>query len=168
MGRSRTESLSIRGTREYTAPEQLNGESSSAKSDVCVWGVTFLRVLTGSRSRNDDDILSQVDDAVAEIPSVQSPELITDLISYQLKSTLEGRVDRRPTSSILKKQTTKALISLCDELSIADQLNTYQSFLSTEFTNIMSDPLRKADDSYFQRYVPSDRRSKSSSITPPP
>ncbi len=45
-----TKTLEVLGTPTYAAPEQLRGESVTARSDLYSWGLIFLECLTGQRA----------------------------------------------------------------------------------------------------------------------
>ncbi|KAJ8617353.1 hypothetical protein MRB53_013539 [Persea americana] len=108
---SQTNSLTIRGTIGYVAPEYGTGAIISTSGDVYSYGIILLEMLTGKRPSDD---MFENNSSLHQFAKMALPECVMEIIDHGLLSEEIEIIGHSENSSNIRSKMQEALISLVE------------------------------------------------------
>ncbi|RWR91240.1 Protein kinase domain-containing protein [Cinnamomum micranthum f. kanehirae] len=108
---SQTNSLTIRGTIGYVAPEYGTGAITSTSGDVYSYGIVLLEMLTGKRPSDD---MFENNLSLHQFAKMALPERVMEIIDHGLLSEEIEIIGHSENSDNIRSKMQEALISLVE------------------------------------------------------
>ncbi|MBJ7557024.1 TOMM system kinase/cyclase fusion protein, partial [Marinomonas spartinae] len=142
------------GTPSYCAPEQLRGEPASFQSDLYMWGLVFIEVLTGSPAVSGSSIADLYHQHLSDTPVAIPSSLLSHPLGHILQKTLRKNVNERIESA-------QALFEELDKIVINNLVGQFRP-VKPAIQEDMETLVQRGDDPshIFKQYLPSTERKQ--------